>query len=290
MATKKVSTVKRVKVPVSSVKKVQKRVSKKEFYASNGVEYDPKTQKILSPWGEWVREPLTYGTKTHCMGWSTLGGNIEWEVEFNGSPCTMTGTCNRLCPDCYACNGRYKMPSNKNANAWRTFAARYHQDWLKNTIICQINWGKRGKALSLIRVHISGDFFSTEYIQMWIEIEEACLDTRFWAYTKNEEAEISFDALERFNIIRSLIPSVGMNYGKCAHIIEAYEKLTAMGIKTHICRCAIDKEQHCDNCKACSELMYVLFLLHGDRNYNPEEDPDYERLVALIESQPSMIV
>lgn len=255
---------------------------KKDFFASYNVEY--KENKILSPWGEWVALPLTWGSKTHCYGWSTLAGTKEWRVEFNGSEQIVKGTCNCQCDNCYGCSGRYAMPGVYNANAWRTIAAREYMDWLERAITAQINWGNKGKPLAYVRVHITGDFFNMDYVEMWKRIKANCPDTNMWAYTKNKEAEDAFDNVTGFNVIKSLVPGFGVNYGHCDYVMEMYHSLKERGINTHICRCAISNEQHCDTCRACQELKYVLFLEHGS-SYKPNEDPLWDKFVALVESK-----
>lgn len=260
---------------------MKKRVSKKEFFAAYGLEY--VRGKLLAPWGELVNMPLTYGSKTHCYGFSTLAGTIEWNVVFNNEHVSMNGTCVCQCKDCYGCNGRYCMPSVKNANAWRTFAARYFMDWLKRAIIAQVNWGTSGKPLEIVRVHTTGDFFSNDYIQMWKDVKAACPDTDMWTYTKNPSAENAFDNVDGFNIVKSIVPCIGINYGKCDYIIKAYNKLKSDNIPVHVCRCAIDSNQHCNDCRACKTLNYVLFLEHGT-TYKPENDSKYNELVAIIDS------
>lgn len=257
---------------------------KKEFFGSYGIEYRTKDSKILAPWGQWVSLPLTWGSKTHCYGWSMLAGTKSWKVEFNGKSCTMKGTCPLQCEHCYGCNGRYAMASVYNSIAWKTVAARQHMDWLENAITAQINWGKYGKPLDFVRVHITGDFFSEEYIAMWKRIKANCPTTRMWAYTKNPVAENAFDDVEGFNIVKSLVPGFGLNYGHCDHVMEMYHSLKSAGIETHICRCAVDGEQHCDTCRACQDLKHVLFLEHGS-NYNPKADPLWDEFVALVESE-----
>lgn len=259
--------------------------SKKEFFAEYGVEY--KGGKILAPWGEYVTLPLTWGSKTHCYGWSTLAGTKEWKVEFNGSSQVMKGTCVCQCQHCYGCNGRYAMPGVYNANAWRTVAAREYQDWLANAITAQINWGVKGNPLGFVRVHITGDFFDMGYVNMWKRIKANCPLTRMWAYTKNKEAEDAFDDVADFNIVKSLVPGFGFNYGHCDYVMSMYHALKEAGVPTHICRCAITNDQHCNNCRACQDLTYVLFLEHGS-NYNPQKDPLWNDFVSLVESEENM--
>lgn len=258
-------------------------MTKKEFFANYGIEYRTKDSKILAPWGQWVPMPLTWGSKTHCYGWSTLAGTKEWEVEFNGKTQIMKGTCNCQCDHCYGCTGHYRKKSVINANGWRTYAARYHMDWLKRAITAQINWGVRRKPYESVRAHITGDFHNMEYVDMWKGVKAECLETRMWSYTKNKEAEDAFDDIDGFNIVKSLVPGFGINYGHCDYVMAMYRALREAGIETHICRCAVDEEQHCNTCHACQDLKYVLFLEHGSK-YNPKADPLWDEFVALVES------
>ena len=63
-----------------------------------------------------------------------------------------------------------------------------------------------------------------------------------------------------------------------------YKALTAQGKNVYICRCGIDKNQHCTNCKGCSKNEYVLFVEHST-DYKAEADADFAELKAIIEAQ-----
>ena len=41
------------------------------------------------------------------------------------------------------------------------------------------------QGLPSFRIHVSGDFYSAEYITLWVFIAELCPDTKFWAYTRS---------------------------------------------------------------------------------------------------------
>ena len=106
----------------------------------------------------------------------------------------------------------------------------------------------------------------------------------FWSYTKNEIAEKAFDDLKNVNIVKSIVPGFGFNFGHCDYILMVYKALKAMGKDVYICRCGIDKNQHCVNCKGCSENTFVLFIEHST-SYKAESDPAYSELKSIIESQ-----
>jgi len=151
---------------------------------------------------------------------------------------------------------------------------------LKRAILAQIE----ADNIQLLRIHASGDFFSANYIEMWREIVNRCPSCVFWTYTKNPAAEKAFDDYSNINIVRSIIPGVGFNFGKCEYIIKAYHALTAVGKRVYICRCGMDKNQHCTNCRGCTENEFVLFIEHST-GYNAEKDPAFPELCALIERQ-----
>lgn len=270
------------------------RIRKASFYAMYGIVI--KGNKILAPWGEFIPQPLTMGSKTCTLGFSTLGGSREWEFEFQGELVKMCGTCTHQCPNCYACGGNYvRYMSVKTSNGIRTILARKYLDFLKRAILAQVAWGSGWEVRSdgsfgripvdKVRVHVSGDFFSKEYTDMWHEVATSCFRTSFWAYTKEEEAEKAFDDIPNFNIVGSIIDGYGINYGTIDHVLGAKEFLEAQGEETFICRCSIDKGQKCSNCGACRNLKHVLFLEHGNKEYNPEKDSRWEEFKGIVENQ-----
>ena len=60
-----------------------------------------------------------------------------------------------------------------------------------------------------------------------------------------------------------------------------------MGKSVYICRCGVDKNQHCTNCKGCSKNDYVLFIEHST-DYKAENDPCFNELKEIIERQPKI--
>lgn len=140
------------------------------------------------------------------VGNSKLFGSIlNWSL----LPIT---TCGRSCEGCYDLRSfRYVTVQLKRLyNTWR---AIHDADNLKQEIINQIIRSKKRK---YVRIHVGGDFFSFEYVQMWAEIVQAVNDVRdditFYCYTKTKFQ----DELEMCGIIvnPSLIKGLGNNYGK----------------------------------------------------------------------------
>ena len=251
-------------------------MTKKEIYAAHGIEL--KDGKILSPVGM-ISPLLVNGNAKLGKGvwtFSTLAGNIEYNAVVNGNAVTVKGTCVCNCQGCYAQTGFYKMSSTVNALAIRTIIARDYVDFMVRAITAQIH----ADGITLCRIHAAGDFIGTDYIMAWRKIVKACKGCKFWTYTKNPVAENAFDDLDNINIVKSIIPGCGFNFGHCDYIINTYDMLKAAGKSVHVCKCGFDKNQHCVNCKGCSENEYVLFVEHSTA-YKAAEDPRYNELMTI---------
>lgn len=261
--------------------------SKAAIYEQYGIKYDAKTQKIYHALFGWIKPLLINGNDKLGKGvwtYSTLATNRPYHVTLDTTSgpvdVIMLGTCPCACEKCYAVRGRYAFENVINANARKTYLSRNDIDFMTRAIIAQIN----ADHITICRIHASGDFDSTEYINAWKHIIAACPDTIFWTYTKNIQAENAFDGYSNINVVKSVIPGIGFNFGHCDYIIRVYNALKAIGKKVYICRCGIDKKQHCTNCRGCSKNEIVLFIEHSTE-YKAEKDPLYNELKQLIESQ-----
>ena len=258
-----------------------KKESKKEIYAKHGINY--KNGKIEAPVFGFINPLLVNGNEKLGKGvytFSTLPTNQIFHVVINGMSFDVKGTCPCSCIGCYATKGFYNMPSVLAANAIKTILARDYLDFVVRAILAQIE----AENIEFLRIHASGDFFSIEYIEAWKHIAKVANNTIFWTYTKNKEAENMFDGYANANIVHSLIKGYGFNFGHCDYIIRVYKALKKQGFKVYICRCGIDKNQHCNNCKGCSKNDYVLFVEHSTE-YKAENDPCFEELKKIIEEQ-----
>lgn len=252
-------------------------MNKKQIYESFGIQY--KDGKILAPNGLWVSPLLVNGNAKLGKGvwtFSTLPGTKEYKAVINGKECNVKGTCTCDCEGCYAQTGFYKMQSTINALAIRTIIAREYTGFMMQAIIAQIH----AEGITLCRIHASGEFFAAYYNAAWRGIVKACPDCTFWTYTKNPIAENAFDDLCNINIVKSVIPGIGFNFGHCDYIMDTYNTLKASGHSVHVCKCGFDKNQHCVNCKGCSENEFVLFVEHST-NYKAESDAMFNDLLKI---------
>lgn len=108
--------------------------------------------------------------------------------------CPMAGACAAVC---YARQGNYTFPTVRNAREFNLSESRAA--------------GFAGKAIAdlakipngIVRVHDSGDFYSQEYLNAWIEIARAFPGKRFYAYTKSLHLDYS-SLPPNFNVVQSM--------------------------------------------------------------------------------------
>ena len=258
-----------------------KTTGKAAIYAKYGIEY--KDGKIYHSLFGWINPLLINGNTKLGKGvwtWSMLPTNEVFHVNIAGTDMDIVGTCPCHCKGCYATKGKYNCSNVIDANAKKTYLARIDADFVERAIMAQID----ADSIKLVRIHAAGDFFSAAYIEMWKNICKASENTVFWTYTKNPDAETAFDGINNINVVRSIIPGYGFNFGHCDYIIKVYHALKEIGKKVYICRCGIDKNQHCTNCHGCINNEVVLFVEHST-SYRAEKDPAYNELKQLIESQ-----
>lgn len=244
-------------------------MNKKEAYAQHGIEY--KAGKILFN-GKWISELLKEGnskTGKKVYTWSMLPGK--------------EGTCVYSCKGCYAMTGFYQMPSVKKTLELNTKIVNEDIDFFYRAVSAQLAYIGSGE----VRIHASGDFNTADpeqYANTWKKIVIENPSFLFWTYTKVTKFETLFDDTVNGNIVKSVINGIGYNFGHCEYIINTYKKLKASGANVYICRCGIDKDQHCENCRHCATAQFVLFIEHSTE-YKAEADPRFEELKAIIEAQ-----
>ena len=254
--------------------------TQRNIYRQHGIETDG--DKLVTPAGLRMPEPLTHGnTKTGPVWtWSTLPGNGTFETSFG----TVCGTCKCNCPGCYAQTGFYLFKSTRDALAIRTITAETFPVWIMEAISAQLEYIEQTSPDPVrVRISAAGDVTDT-MAPVWSEIVRRFPGVVFWTYTKNDNFAHAFDDVDNANIVSSIVPGVGYNFGPIVHVLRAYVHLVDNGETPYICRCGIDPEQHCHDCGGCSNHKFVLFIEHSTA-YKAEQDPLYKLVVAVIELQ-----
>ena len=279
---------------------MKKKQTRKEIFAEYDIPFDGKN--IFHPVLGWIPQLIVDGNdkigsrKTSPDGigvwhFSTLPSNMVFKAVFHGIDMEEKGTCPCTCKDkngqiiCYALKGNYQR-YGYDSLVWRTWLIRNDIDFVRRALIAQI----QAYQIRFMRWHASGDFDSAAYIDMARQVVAACPATTFWTYTKVKAAEHAFDEFENAHIVPSMIDHFGYNFGHCDYILALYEYLKSQGKDVYICRCGIDKNQHCNKCTACSHKgNHVLFLEHST-DYKPELDPLFPEFKKLVESQGDMFL
>jgi SAM-dependent methyltransferase len=81
--------------------------------------------------------------------------------------------------NCYADKGDGRWPSVKHRHA-RNLQATEAGNFVEK-VIAEL----RERGASKVRIHSSGDFFSSAYVRKWLEVAAALPDVKFWFYTRS---------------------------------------------------------------------------------------------------------
>jgi hypothetical protein len=92
---------------------------------------------------------------------------------------------------CYGLYGHFGM-ANVQASTANKLKETEKADFVAN-MIAEIT--KRG--VNTLRIHVTGDFYNTDYIEKWINIATACPSVTFYAYTRSWRVAEMLPALTR---------------------------------------------------------------------------------------------
>jgi len=101
--------------------------------------------------------------------------------------CKPTQWCRK---HCYANKGRFGFKQVKQSLEWKLEESK------KDNFVEQINLQLKRSKKKLVRIHASGDFYSNEYVNRWIEIAKANPDKIFVTYTKRDDLQGVLKELE----------------------------------------------------------------------------------------------
>lgn len=213
---------------------------------------------------------------------STLPTNgIITATDNDGNEICERGTCPINCKGCYGTTNNYRYNSVKYVLIMRTRLLKNYPQIYFMLVALQLKY----ENIEKLRIHAVGDFIKGEALGFYNVLKQFP-NVKAWTYTKvKENDEIRMlNSLDNCNIVKSIIPHCGFNFGHVPYIASVYYRLKRENKSVYICKCGIDKSQHCSDCNGCSEHEYVLFIEHST-GYNAETDYGYEKIVSLINNQ-----
>jgi hypothetical protein len=156
-------------------------------------------------------------------------------------------TCSIDCPGCYAKKAQRIYPTVL-ACRLRNWEASKQIDFVPNMIDALM----KTKA-EFVRIHESGDFYSSAYAQKWTDITSQLSDIKFYFYTKSKYRPNGTN----INCVESLLPDGRINFGKEDFINECRNN------GYEVCPCEKGKHITCmEDCTKCLTEKYVVFHIH----------------------------
>jgi hypothetical protein len=98
--------------------------------------------------------------------------------------------------ECYALRGRFIFLRR----AYRRYLAESRAEGFAARMIGEI----RRRWVACVRIHVSGDFYSAEYVRKWAAVARACPATRFFAYTRSWRRADIAEALAELSRCRNV--------------------------------------------------------------------------------------
>jgi len=123
-------------------------------------------------------------------------------------------------PACYALRNNFLPPS-----VMKSTEERYELSQLENFVEEMTNFIKK-KKVKYFRIHSSGDFYSEDYIEKWINIAKNCPETKFRSSTHRRDLISKIKELNSLPnvIVRESLdsviskPTTELNFSALAHL------------------------------------------------------------------------
>ena len=180
----------------------------------------------------------------------------------NTVTCPNAGICAK---DCYAQNGTYNFPNVVNAYERRLDQTR---ELTRFEALIRAEIGLVGVQANakdkecLIRIHDSGDFYSEQYLDKWIEIIQNLPLIHFYAYTKNVQWTKARQLPNNFTAIYSF-------GGKQDNLIDCQKDRHSMVFPTldHLLDAGYVDASQDDTVAAFSKSNKIGLVYHGRKKY-----------------------
>jgi len=122
------------------------------------------------------------------LGKDVLIFNLPPGGKKQGGVCRPTAWCKE---NCYAMKGLHVLPQVKKANTLRLSLA------LTDEFVGKAIGELKRSSKPYVRIHASGEFFSADYIEKWIQICRAVPEKKFLAFTKSIHLKEELQKLAR---------------------------------------------------------------------------------------------
>jgi len=162
------------------------------------------------------------------------------------------------CPcDCKGCYDKksLRQSSVRLKRIANTELAINHLDDLEKRIIKQI---KNSRSVTAVRIHVGGDFFSRQYVDLWCRIRAEFPALPFYTYTKTQYGPELKKA--GINVVESILPDGRINFAPLSEIRQMAKETgypicpaTLKNVATGYCG---------SRCKLCQKKQHVLFVKH----------------------------
>lgn len=197
--------------------------------------------------GKYLGSPLSLGNvKVHR--------NTGIYSIFPGCTCL---NCKDCIHDCYACR-ELRYPTVFDKRLAYTYLAVSEIDKLARLLDADISY-KKNHGMKFLRIHESGDFFSQDYIDMWVDVTSRHKnEIRSYYFTKVNTL-FDFSKLKKNNVheCKSILPDGSINFGDINYCLEKAQKFNIP-----ICPYQKDKKNGCGKCTLCATHEYVMQPIH----------------------------
>ena len=187
-------------------------------------------------------------------------GNIKVDALIFNLPCFVTCKSGLECRKyCYARKAEIQyhhvVPQARQANLDASKDPSFVQDMIK--ILSK-------KRKNTVRIHESGDFYSVEYFNKWVEIAEAFPEKTFYAYTKRNDLLMYYHTLLKPDNFILIFSIDGIQDKKPCSIPKGYDSVAYVHATESNCPAQLNKDIKCGKqCRKCMKSgQTICFSKH----------------------------
>jgi hypothetical protein len=242
-----------------------------EVYFIPGIDAEIPTRVVRRSAKRIVRDALSAEglemVESVCV---TIHGNIQlsrmaegntklpkWVLCWSMSPGKACLNCKDCINTCYAMKAYLQYADCENCWDINHDLARNNLAYLEALLVAQISNALSRMPNLIVRIHVSGDFISQEYVDMWLRIAKGFPAVPFYTYTKVGKMFDFSGCPENLNIISSFVDGK-LNYGDQEYCDELVSRHGA-----YLCPAYDGSDVQCmEDCTYCLKGKRPVFLEH----------------------------